>query len=84
MSELPDVQPGEVLVVPATRRPGAGVRPIAATVSEVGGIMSHTASSCREYGMPAVVGTGNAVATLRTGRGSGGGGTGVVTLLDGP
>jgi phosphohistidine swiveling domain-containing protein len=86
VSELPDVQPGEVLVCPATSPSWAPVfARIAATVSDVGGIMSHTAIVCREYGMPAVVGTGNAVATLRTGqRVRVDGGTGVVTLLDGP
>ena len=41
------------------RRRGRRCSPaIAATVSDVGGIMSHTAIVCREYGMPAVVGTG--------------------------
>ena len=46
--------------------------------------MSHTAIVCREYGLPAVVGTGTATARIRTGQqlrvdGS----TGVVTILDG-
>jgi pyruvate,water dikinase len=41
---------------------------IAATVSDVGGIMSHAAIVCREYGLPAVVGTGNAVSLLRDGQ----------------
>jgi pyruvate,water dikinase len=30
--------------------------------------MSHTAIVCREYGLPAVVGTGNAVSRLKTGQ----------------
>ena len=30
--------------------------------------MSHTAIVCREYGLPAVVGVGNAVATLQSGQ----------------
>ena len=84
VSELPAVQPGEVLVCPATSPSWAPVfARIAATVSDVGGIMSHTAIVCREYGMPAVVGTGNAVSMLRTGqRVRVDGGTGVVTVLD--
>ena len=46
--------------------------------------MSHAAIVCREYGLPAVVGTGRATAEIRTGQkirvdGS----TGVVTILDG-
>jgi pyruvate,water dikinase len=45
--------------------------------------MSHAAIVCREYGLPAVVGTGRATATIETGQmvrvdGS----TGVVTILD--
>jgi pyruvate, water dikinase len=73
-----------VLVCPATSPSWAPVfSRIAATVSDVGGIMSHTAIVCREYGMPAVVGTGNAVSTLRTGqRVRVDGGAGTVTLLD--
>jgi pyruvate, water dikinase len=56
---------------------------VAATVSDVGGIMSHTAIVCREYGLPAVVGTGNAVSTLRTGqRVRVDGSAGVVTVLE--
>jgi pyruvate,water dikinase len=84
VSELGSVQQGEVLVCPATSPSWSPVfGRIAATVSDVGGIMSHTAIVCREYGLPAVVGTGNAVATVRTGqRVRVDGGTGVVTLLD--
>jgi pyruvate,water dikinase len=52
-------------------------------VSDVGGIMSHTAIVCREYGLPAVVGTGHAVSTLTTGqRIRVDGDAGVVTLLE--
>jgi len=82
--ELARVQEGEVLVCPATSPAWAPVfSRIAATVSDVGGIMSHTAIVCREYGLPAVVGTGRAVSTLRTGqRVRVDGGTGVVTVLD--
>jgi pyruvate,water dikinase len=84
VSELGAVQPGEVLVCPATSPAWAPIfTRVAATVSDVGGIMSHTAIVCREYGMPAVVGTGNAVATIKTGqRVRVDGHTGVVTILD--
>jgi pyruvate,water dikinase len=52
-------------------------------VTDIGGVMSHAAIVCREYGLPAVVGTGRATAEIRTGQmirvdGS----TGVVTILD--
>jgi len=84
VSELSSVKSGEILVCPGTSPAWAPIfTRIAATVSDVGGIMSHTAIVCREYRMPAVVGTGNAVSRIRTGQmlrvdGS----SGVVTLLD--
>ncbi len=69
VSELDSVREGEVLVCPATSPSWSTVfGRVAATVSDVGGIMSHTAIVCREYGLPAVVGTGNAVATIRDGQ----------------
>jgi pyruvate,water dikinase len=44
--------------------------------------MSHAAIVCREYGLPAVVGTGNAVSLLRDGqRVQVDGDTGVVTVV---
>ena len=58
--------------------------PACATVTDVGGVMSHAAIVCREYGLPAVVGTGSATSRITTGQmirvdGS----EGVVTLLVG-
>ena len=41
---------------------------LGAAVSDVGGIMAHTAIVCREYGLPAVVGTGFATTTIKTGQ----------------
>ena len=38
------------------------------TVTDIGGIMSHAANVSREYGMPAVVGTGVATAQIKTGQ----------------
>ncbi len=82
--ELAAVQDGEILVCPATSPAWAPVfSRIGATVSDVGGIMSHTAIVCREYGLPAVVGTGRAVSTLHTGqRVRVDGNAGTVTVLD--
>lgn len=81
---LKEVQPGEILVCPATSPAWAPVfSRIAATISDVGGIMSHTAIVCREYGLPAVVGTGRAVSVLKNGqRVRVNGNTGLVTILD--
>jgi pyruvate,water dikinase len=77
------VQDGEILVCAATSPAWAPVfSRIGGTVSDVGGIMSHTAIVCREYGLPAVVGTGRAVSVLRTGqRVRVDGDVGVVTVL---
>jgi pyruvate,water dikinase len=45
--------------------------------------MSHAAIVCREYGLPAVVGTGRATTEIRSGqRLRVDGSNGVVTLLD--
>lgn len=69
LSQLNTVQEGEILVCPSTSPSWSPVfSKVAATISDAGGIMSHTAIVCREYGLPAVVGIGNAVATIRTGR----------------
>lgn len=84
VDELDLVQDGEVLVCPATSPAWSpAFARVVATVSDVGGVMSHTAIVCREYGLPAVVGTGNAVSTIQDGqivRVDGGAGT--VTILD--
>lgn len=84
VKDLDAVSEGDVLVCAATSPSWAPVfSRIAATVSDVGGVMSHTAIVCREYGLPAVVGTGNAVALLHDGqRVRVDGSTGVVTVVD--
>jgi len=84
VQELENVQQGDVLVCPATSPAWSPVfSRIAATVSDVGGVMSHTAIVCREYGLPAVVGTGNAVSRIKEGsRIRVDGDTGLVTVLD--
>ena len=84
VEELEEVQPGEVLICPSTSPSWSTVfSRVVATVSDVGGVMSHTAIICREYGMPAVVGTGRAVNTVTTGqRVRVDGDRGVLTVLD--
>ncbi|MEE8600678.1 PEP-utilizing enzyme [Euzebya tangerina] len=85
VEELDAVEEGEVLICPATSPSWSTIfSQVSATVSDVGGIMSHAAIVCREYGLPAVVGTGKAVSTIQTGqlvRVDGDNGT--VTVLDG-
>jgi pyruvate, water dikinase len=41
---------------------------IKAAVSDIGGTTSHAAIVAREYGMPAVVGTGHATKHIKTGQ----------------
>jgi pyruvate, water dikinase len=60
---------GEILVAPVTAPSWAPVfGKIAAAVTDIGGMMSHAAIVCREYGLPAVTGTGNASAKIKTGQ----------------
>ncbi len=82
--EIGDVQEGEILVCGSTSPAWAPIFPkIKATVTDVGGVMSHAAIVCREYGLPAVVGTGRATQAIRTGqRIRVDGSSGLVTILD--
>ena len=84
VNEISDVRDGEILVCGSTSPAWAPIfSKIKATVTDVGGVMSHTAIVSREYGLPAVVGTGRATAVLRTGQRIRVDGTGgVVTLLE--
>jgi pyruvate,water dikinase len=82
-SELDTVKEGEILVCPITAPSwGPVFGKIRATVCDIGGIMSHAAIICREYGLPAVVGTGTGTKRIRTGdRIRVDANTGVVTIL---
>ncbi len=84
VNEIGDVQPGEVLVCSVTAPSWGPVFPkIAAAVSDIGGMMSHAAIVAREYGLPAVVGTGNATSQIKTGdRVRVDGSAGTVSILD--
>ena len=63
------IQEGEILVAPVTAPSWAPVfGKIRATVTDIGGMMSHAAIVCREYGLPAVTGTGNASSTIKNGQ----------------
>jgi pyruvate,water dikinase len=67
-AEIPEIDAGEILVCPATAPAWAPVfGHIAATVSDVGGTMCHAAILCREYHIPAVLGTGHATRRITTG-----------------
>jgi pyruvate,water dikinase len=78
-----ELEEGEILVAPSTSTSWTpAFATIAGAVLDVGGAMCHAAIVAREYGLPAVVGTGSATKRIRTGdRIRVDGGTGVVTIL---
>ncbi|MEZ5751082.1 MAG: PEP-utilizing enzyme [Paracoccaceae bacterium] len=82
--QLGELQKGEILVTPVTAPSWAPVfGKIGAAVTDIGGMMSHAAIVCREYGLPAVTGTGNASSRIKTGmKLRVDGNTGTVTILD--
>jgi pyruvate,water dikinase len=66
--EFDSLQAGEILVAPLTAPAWVPLfARAAALVTDVGSVASHAALVAREYGIPAVVGTGDATARLRTG-----------------
>jgi pyruvate,water dikinase len=83
LESLDEVRPGEILVCTITSPAWAPIfSKIKATVTDIGGIMSHAAIVSREYGLPAVVGTGTATSRIKTGqRIRVDGSTGVVEIL---
>jgi len=82
--QLGEVQQGEILVASVTAPSwGPIFGKIKATVTDIGGMMSHAAIVCREYGLPAVTGTGTASTTIVTGqRLRVDGAQGTVTILE--
>ena len=62
------LQDGEILVAPTLSPSWAPIfAKVRACVTDVGGVMSHAAIVCREYSLPAVVGTGHATKVIQTG-----------------
>ena len=82
--ELADVRDGEILVCGITSPAWAPIfTKVKGVVTDIGGVMSHAAIVCREYGLPAVVGTGRATSQIRTGQLiSVDGSAGTVTILE--
>lgn len=69
VKEIGELKEGEILVAPTTSPSWApAFQKIKAAVTDVGGVMCHAAIVCREYGLPAVVGTGSATSILKTGQ----------------
>jgi pyruvate,water dikinase len=68
VSELDTVQRGDVLVAKVTDPDWEPVmRRVAAIVTDTGGRTAHAAIVSREFGLPCIVGTGDATARLRDG-----------------
>jgi pyruvate,water dikinase len=82
--EIGTVREGEILVAPITAPAWAPIfGTIKATVTDIGGMMSHAAIVCREYGLPAVTGTAFATRDIKTGqRIRVDGSNGTVTVID--
>ena len=67
--EFDKIRGGDVVVCPMTSPAWSVVFPnMGALVTDGGGILSHPAIIAREYGIPALVGTGNATSLLRDGQ----------------
>ena len=83
-AELATMRPGEVLVASITTPAFTPLFAMAsAVVTDVGGMLSHSSIVAREYGIPAVLGTGVATRRISTGdRLRVDGNAGTVTLLD--
>lgn len=67
--DFASVQPGDILVCASTTPPWTPLFGlVAGVVTDAGGILSHGAIVAREYGLPAVTGTGNGTARIRQGQ----------------
>ncbi len=84
LKEIVDIEPGEILVCASTNPSWAPIfTRISAAVTDIGGLTSHAAIVCREYGIPSVTGTGIATTAIKTGDVlKVDGGTGEVTVLE--
>jgi pyruvate,water dikinase len=68
LHEADRLRPGDILVTQVTQPAWTPLFAVArAVVTEVGGVLSHTAVAAREYGIPAVVAVPNAPRLLRDG-----------------
>ena len=68
VEDVSRLRPGDVLVTPVTTpawTPAFAI--VAAVVTDTGSVASHASVVAREYGIPAVVGTGDATTQLRDG-----------------
>ncbi|HEX6507227.1 MAG TPA: PEP-utilizing enzyme, partial [Chloroflexota bacterium] len=67
--EFDHLQPGDVLIAPVTTPAWTTLfAHAAAVVTDTGSPLAHASLAAREYGIPAVVGTGDATARLQNGQ----------------
>lgn len=65
---FPRIEQGDVLIARSTTEAYNGIVPLlGAVVTDRGGLLSHTATVAREFGIPAVVGTGRATQLIPDG-----------------
>lgn len=83
VADLDQVEVDDIIVCPVTAPSwGPVFGKIKATVSDIGGAMSHAAIVSREYGIPAVVGTGTGTQKIKSGdRIRVDGDSGIVTII---
>lgn len=83
-ADFADMRPDTILVCPSTTPAWTPLFSQAlALVTDIGGILAHGSIVAREYGIPAVMGTGNITQRIITGqRITVDGGAGTVTILD--
>lgn len=84
VEQLADIQDDEILVAPFTSTSWTPVfGRIAGAVTDTGGVMCHAAIVAREYGLPAVLGTGTATRRIAAGdRIRVDANNGIVTIID--
>jgi pyruvate,water dikinase len=67
--DFDSVQPGDIVIAPSSNPSWVPIFVIAAgLVTNTGGVLSHAAVVAREFGLPAVVGTGDATIRIRDGQ----------------
>jgi len=83
VEEIGRLRQGDILICQVTNPTWAPIfQRISAAVSDIGGSMSHAAIVAREFGLPAVVGTGTGTQKIKDGqRVRVDGGRGIVTIL---
>ena len=83
ISHIDELQNGEILVTSATNIGWTvAFHKVSAIVTDIGAPLSHAAIVAREFGIPAVVGSGNATTVIKTGdRIIVDGGSGIVQIV---